>query len=99
VSCAVRFTKSARADLRRLYDLLLASNPIAAERARHAIGKALTVLADFPFSCRKHDARNPFLRELVISVGPVGYVALVEIESQTTVTVLAVRHQREADFR
>ena len=41
---------------------------------------------------------NPFLRELVISFGASGYVALFEIENDTVVTVLAVRHQRENDY-
>jgi plasmid stabilization system protein ParE len=38
------------------------------------------------------------LRELVISFGGAGYVALFEIEDNETVTVLAVRHQREDDY-
>lgn len=51
-----------------------------------------------PFSCRKVRRDNPFLRELVIPFGSAGYVALYEIESERTVTVLAVRHQREEDY-
>ena len=35
---------------------------------------------------------------MVISFGRAGYVALYEIESERTVTVLAVRHQREDDY-
>lgn len=35
---------------------------------------------------------------LVMSAGANGYVALFEIEDSQTVTVLAVRHQREEDF-
>jgi plasmid stabilization system protein ParE len=34
----------------------------------------------------------------VIEFGQAGYVALFEIEDARTVTVLAVRHQREDDF-
>jgi len=41
---------------------------------------------------------SPFLRELVIPFGGAGYVALFEVEDQRTVTVLAVRHQREDDY-
>jgi len=33
-----------------------------------------------------------------IEFGGAGYVALYEIEDGATVTVLAVRHQREDDF-
>ena len=35
---------------------------------------------------------------LVMSAGANGYVALFEIENSQTVTVLAIRHQREEDF-
>jgi len=38
------------------------------------------------------------LRELIIAFGANGYVALFEIEDSQTVTVLAIRHQREEDF-
>ncbi len=94
----VRFTKAAREDLRRLYNFLLDKDLRAARRARDAILKALEFLQDFPFSCRKVDDDNPFLRELIIPFGSAGYVALFEIEDQSTVTVLAIRHQREDDY-
>ena len=99
MSYTVRFTKSARADLMRLYDFLLSDDLAAARRARDAICKAMEVLADFPFSCRKHAAHNPFLRELIVPFGSAGYVALFEIEDSKTVTILAVRHQRADDFQ
>ena len=38
------------------------------------------------------------MRELIISFGTNGYVALFEIEDSQTVTALAVRHQCEEDF-
>ena len=41
---------------------------------------------------------NTFLRELIIVFGASGYVALFEIDDAKTVTVLAVRHQREDDY-
>jgi hypothetical protein len=34
----------------------------------------------------------------VISFGSTGCVALFEIEDQSTVTLLAIRHQREDDY-
>ncbi len=60
----------------------------------------LAVLQCVPFSCRKAlgGDGNPFLRELIIPFGASGYVALFEIENRDTVTVLAVRQQREADY-
>jgi hypothetical protein len=51
-----------------------------------------------PFGCRKAEESNPFLRELVIPFGDAGYVALFEVEDNQTVTVLAIRHQREEDY-
>ena len=41
---------------------------------------------------------NSFLRELLISFGTSGYVALFEIENEKSITILAVRHQREEDY-
>lgn len=49
-------------------------------------------------SCRKATSENPFLREMLISFGHSGYVVLFEIEDPITVTILAIRHQREADY-
>lgn len=94
----VRFTPGARDDLRELYGYLVERDLDAARRARDAIAKAADFLRDFPFACRKVDDRDPFLRESVIPFGASGYVALFEIEDDATVTVLAVRHQREDDY-
>ena len=94
----VRYTRGAREDLRRLYSFLLEKDIGVARRARDAIIKAVDFLESFPFSCRKADPDNPFLRELVISFGSAGYVALFEIEDHSTVTILAIRHQLESDF-
>lgn len=95
----VRFPPEAEDDLLRLYDFLLDKDVTAAERALDAIREAMELLRFSPFSCRKALADNPFLRELVIPFGSAGYVALFEIESGSTVNVLAVRHQREEDYQ
>lgn len=96
----VRFTPEADEDLLRLFDYLLERDLAAAEHAEAAIAKALELLEVFPFSCRKASggAGSPFLRELIIPFGGSGYVALFEIESPDTVTILAVRQQREEDY-
>ncbi|MGH8672963.1 MAG: type II toxin-antitoxin system RelE/ParE family toxin [Burkholderiales bacterium] len=94
----VRFTPEAEEDLLRLYDFLLDKDLGAAERALEAIKEATRLLQFSPFSCRKVMRNNPFLRELVIPFGSTGYVALYEIDDRSTVTVLAVRHQREEDY-
>ncbi len=98
MSYRVRYTKAAREDLRRLFDFLVERDLKAARRAREVIAKSIEFLQEFSFSCRKAEADNPFLRELVISFGVAGYVALFEIEDSETVTILAIRHQREDDF-
>ena len=95
----VRFTPEAEDDLLRLYDFLLEKDMTAAERALGAITEVMELLRFSPFSCRKALADNPFLRELIIPFGSAGYVALFEIESDSTVNILAVRHQREEDYQ
>lgn len=99
MSYQIRFTKAARDDIRRLYAFLLAQDSHAADYALEAINKAIELLKTFPFTCRKAKADTPFLRELIISFGANGYVALFEIEEAQIVTILAVRHQREDDYR
>ena len=93
-------TPEAEADLLRLFDFFVEQDVAAAEKAREAIAKAIDLLEVFPFSCRKAlgGDGNPFLRELLIPFGGSGYVALFEIENRETVTLLAVRHQREEDY-
>jgi plasmid stabilization system protein ParE len=94
----VRYTRGARNDLQRLYRFLLDQDIEAARDALAAIDQSMELLQAFPFSCRKADADNPFLRELLITFGAYGYVALYEIEDERTITILAVRHQREDDY-
>ncbi len=98
MSYQVRFTKTARDDLKRLYVFLVEQDLHAANHALKAINKAFELLETFPFTCRKAKTDSPFLRELIISFGAYGYVALFEIEENKIVTVLAVRHQREDDY-
>ncbi|EQD43411.1 Plasmid stabilization system [mine drainage metagenome] len=94
----VRYTRGARDDLRRLYRFLLDQDIEAARHALEAIDQSMELLQAFPFICRKADADDPFLRELLITFGASGYVALYEIEDERTITILAVRHQREDDY-
>ena len=95
----VRLTAEAVEDLDRLYDYLLQRDLDSAERALAAIDHSLDLLAHSPFSCRKAQLQsNPRWRELVIPFGHAGYVALFEIDGATTVTISAIRHQREEDY-
>lgn len=97
----VRFTEAAEADLVRLYEFILtrdAGDWVLAKKALLAIRNAMQALAQSPFSYRKASTNNPFLRELIIPFGGTGYVVLFEIDDEYSVTVLAVRHQREEDY-
>ena len=49
----VRFTEEAREDLIRLFDFLLQFDLDVALRARQTIEDSLTLLEQFPFTCRK----------------------------------------------
>lgn len=98
MSWRVRYTRAARDDLIRLFAFIAEQDPVAATHALAIIEKSIDLLREFPFSCRKADPDNAFLRELLVTFGTSGYVALFEIEDDTTVTILAIRHQREDDF-
>lgn len=96
----VRFTEEPGAGLVRFYELMLArveTDWALAARVLEAIRNAVRSLALSPFSFRKVIPGNPFLRELVIPFGATGYVALFEIDDDKTVSILAVRLQREDD--
>lgn len=98
MSYKVRYTEAAREDLKRLFTFLAEQDRRAAQNARKAIADSIKLLQEFPFTCRKAVPENPLLREMLISFGAAGYVALFEIEDNNTVTILAVRHQREDDY-
>lgn len=100
----VEFSPAAEADLQRLFDFALAREMNSEtgdfdipDRAIKATRVGLNFLTHSPFACRKAGT-NPFLRELVISFGAAGYVALFEIVDDSTVLVGAVRHQLEDDY-
>ena len=94
----VRYTRGAKNDLVRLYAFLVEQDIEAARNALASIRKGIEFLQEFPFTCRKATPDNPLLREMIISSGTRGYVVLFEIEDNKTVTILAVRHQREEDY-
>ena len=97
---AVQLAPEANEDLKELYDFLLQFDSNTAERALQTIVDSYDVLSKFPYICRKADkgARGPLVRELLISFGASGYVALFEIEDDETVTITAFRHQLESDY-
>ena len=104
MSYEVIFSPEAADDLERLFDHLLERELDSSTgdldipgRAIEAIRQACQLLAHSPFSCRKAGT-NALVRELIISFGGSGYVALFEIQSSARVIVGAVRHQRESDY-
>jgi addiction module RelE/StbE family toxin len=92
----VVYARHAFADLERLADFLLKEAPQAAITAIDLIREGIGILDRHPFVGRASEAG---LRELVISYGKSGYVALYSYEQQQDVVlVLAIRHQREAGY-
>ena len=100
----VRLTRDAEADLDRLFEFLLEREQSRdggglslPTQAIAALQSGIATLKTSPFTCRKA-GQSPFLRELVIPFGRSGYLALFEIEDNSSVAVLAVRHQLEDDY-
>lgn len=90
------YSPQALADLERLTDFLLETEPDAALITALLISEAVQILENHPLVGRPAEHE---LRELVISRGRTGYVALYSYEEQhDTVLLLAVRHQREAGY-
>jgi plasmid stabilization system protein ParE len=91
----ILYSARALAGLDRVFDFLAAHDPNAAVRAAERIGEAVALLQNHPFVGRPIRGE---VRELVISHGRDGYVALYRVRAGTVV-VLAVRHQREAGYQ
>ncbi|QLQ34245.1 MAG: type II toxin-antitoxin system RelE/ParE family toxin [Candidatus Thiothrix singaporensis] len=94
-------TRRARYDLIRLREFIAEKNPQAAQRAAERITTAIDQLATFPLlgrACPEEYLPAEF-RELVISFGQDGYVVLYRVDIPAdTLTIVAMRHQREAGF-
>jgi addiction module RelE/StbE family toxin len=91
------YSVQALSDLERLTMFLIDSEPAAAGDTVELIEEAVTLLRRHPLIGRPVEQA---LRELVISRGKTGYIALYSFEEeQDTVMVLALRHQREAGYR
>ena len=89
------YSEKALRDLERLTEFLAQSDPVAAAETVELIEEAVSVLRRHPMIGRMVEAG---LRELVISRGRSGYVALYSIEEdQGAVLILALRHQRELE--
>jgi len=93
----VRFAPTALRDLERLREFLRAKNPAAAKRAAASIIKAVQLLGRQLRIGRQAEDMDIAYRELLIDFGDTGYIALYRYEADI-VTVLSVRHQKEAGY-
>jgi plasmid stabilization system protein ParE len=92
----VVYSRRAVDHLERSFEFLRERDPEAAVRAATAIQSAVSMLADHPLVGRSVTGN---LRELVISFGKTGYLALYRfLPHLDEVRVLAIRHQREVDY-
>ncbi|MGH7802882.1 MAG: type II toxin-antitoxin system RelE/ParE family toxin [Candidatus Binatia bacterium] len=89
----VVYSRRALDHLQRAVTVLTERDPEAAVAAAKAIRSAVDLLADHPLIGRRIHGN---LRELVISYGRTGYVALYRFLAVSgQVRVLAIKHQRE----
>ena len=88
---------SALLDVQRLYRVLATRNSGAARRAVKAMCEEVKVLALQPAIGRPIEDLPEAFREWVIDFGDRGYVARNRVDADG-VTILAVRHQKEAGF-
>ena len=89
-------TEAAGQGLERCRRFLATQNPQAARRAAQAIERQFALLEKAPDIGRPLP-ELPALRELVISFGDSGYIALYRYELTVDVVyILAFRHQKEA---
>lgn len=90
------YSERALADLERLTDFLIETDPPAALETVALIEEAVNLLGRHPLIGRPVEQD---LRELLISRGRTGYVALYSLEEkQDAILILAIRHQREAGY-
>lgn len=89
----VFYSPAALASVERLAESLLATEPNAAAETGRIFMEAIAMLAGHPLVGRIAESG---LRELVISRGRSGYVALYRFDAGADrVFMLAIRHQRE----
>ena len=93
----VSYSDEAFTDFERIIEFLLETSPEAAAQALEGISSAIGILEVHPFIGRRVDDQ---IRELVISRGATGYLALYRFDSPfDVVRILRIRHQREAGYR
>ena len=92
----VVYSARALANIERAFEFLREKNPVTAAAAVVAIRSAVDTLAIHPLIGRRIERD---LRELVISYGESGYIAVYRfVVASGEIRVLAIRHQREIGF-
>ncbi len=92
----VVYSAHALQDIERVFEFLRTSNPDAALNSVVAIQSAVDNLVAHPLIGRRLEGE---LRELVISYGQTGYIALYRfVVRLDEVRILALRHQRELGY-
>ncbi len=96
----IEFAETAKDDLDRLFAFYLHIDADLANHALKIILSAFQTIQRHPTICRKAQQGELGVawRELLITFGSSGFVALFEIVDSTLVRVVAVRHQREIDY-
>lgn len=90
------FSPRALQDIERCVEFLIDADPGAASATTHLLIDGLRILKDHPLVGRPAELGY---RELLISRGRSGYVALYKYDVERDVAIiLAIRHQRESGF-
>lgn len=93
------FADEAFVDLEQIFDFNYERDPATALAHIEAVRSAVLILETHPRIGRPTGAGSA-LKELVISYGESGYVALYEhAPAEDLVRIVAIRHQREAGYR
>ena len=91
------WSRQALLDVQRLYRFLAVKNIAAATRAIKSVRQGVRVLGYQPGIGRTVEDIPEEFREWLIDFGNSGYVARYRFNGET-VTILAVRHQKEAGY-
>jgi plasmid stabilization system protein ParE len=96
VAARIEFARQAFAHLERIFEFVAAHSPQLALSVTQKIRSAIEILEVHPLIGRRVEDG---LRELVISQGKGGYVALYRfVEDEAVVWVLGIRHQRDVGY-
>ena len=91
------WSRQALLDVQRLYRFLAVKNIAAASRAIKSVRQGVKVLRYQPGIGRTVEDIPEEFREWLIDFGNSGYVARYRFDGET-ITILAVRHQKEAGY-